>query len=89
MLFDFLCPLNTPNRHSRRLEFAGDLARSRCSGICRIAPVRGVVRVRRFSAYRPPGANVAIVETLEAITGYQKLLPGTSADAMGVCGPGY
>ena len=33
--------------------------------------------------------DVAIVETLETITGYQKLLPGTSADAMGVCGPGY
>jgi uncharacterized protein (TIGR02246 family) len=27
--------------------------------------------------------DVAIVETLETITGYQKLLPGTSADAMG------
>ena len=27
--------------------------------------------------------DVAIVETLETITGYQKLLPGTNGDAMG------
>lgn len=33
--------------------------------------------------------DVAIVETLQTVTGFQKLLPGTGADERGGCGLGY
>ena len=36
-----------------------------------------------------PAPDVVIVETLQTITGYHRLLPGTSADAKGACGPDY
>jgi hypothetical protein len=61
LLLDFLCQLNAPNRHGRRLESLElehrpdpllyspvILLDHVVQSICRIAPGRGAVRFRRF-----------------------------------------